>query len=158
MNEEKATGDNVMSEEKAKVCNSVPTMPAVRKIIEAHGELKAGDEITYDTLQTCIMEERDTNRFRGVVQAWRALLRRDSNIMLQCIPNVGYRVLNANERINVSGKRYGHGVRRIVIAGMDARATETGELDAPEMKTREFLMKQAGAYVLAEKTRPKRLV
>jgi len=143
---------------KVSVCNGVPTMPAVRKILEMHGELKPGDEITYDTLQTCIMEERDTNRFKGVVQAWRALLRRDSNIMLACVPNVGYRVLNSNERINVSGKRYGHGVRRIVIAGIDARQTDTGELDAPELKTREFLMKQAGAYVLAEKTRPKSLM
>ena len=143
---------------KVSVCNGVPTMPAVRKILEMHGELKPGDEITYDTLQTCIMEERDTNRFKGVVQAWRALLRRDSNIMLACVPNVGYRVLNPNERINVCGKRYGHGVRRIVIAGIDARQTDTGELDAPELKTREFLMKQAGAYVLAEKTRPKSLM
>ena len=143
---------------KVSVCNGVPTMPAVRKILEMHGELKPGDEITYDTLQTCIMEERDTNRFKGVVQAWRALLRRDSNIMLACVPNVGYRVLNSNERINVSGKRYGHGVRRIVIAGIDARQTDTGELDAPELKTREFLMKQAGAYVLAEKTRSKSLM
>jgi hypothetical protein len=148
-----------MSDEaKVKVANGVPTLPAVRKILEMHGELNPGDVVTYDDLSECIMEERDTNRWKGVVTAWRAGLRRDNNIMLACVPNVGYRVLNSNERINVSGKRYGHGVRRIVIAGMDARTTDSSELDAPELKTRDFLMKQAGAYVLAEKTRPKKLL
>ncbi len=126
--------------------------------MENHGELKEGDLVTYSQLEQWVMEKKETNRFKGVIVAWRKALRHDNNLLLTCIPKVGYKVLNASERILVSSKRYKNGVRRIVTAAIDARDTSTEKLDSVAMKKRDHLIMQGGSYILLEKVRPKQLL
>ena len=142
----------------ARIVKNVPSAPAIRAIQNATGELTAGDMITYDQLESIIGDNRKSDRWKTVVSTWRAQLLREDNIMLGNVINTGYVVLDAQGRITASARRYGHGVKRIIRAGVDSKNTSAVELDDTQRKARDHMMRQAGAYVLAEKTAPKKLL
>lgn len=160
MDQESQEMDQEMDQESEilQVRANVPTLPAVTRILQNHGELKEGDLITYSDLEQWIFEKRESNRYKSVVVAWRKALRHDYNLLLTCVTKVGFKVLDAPERIGVSSKRFRRGVERIIVSSIDARDTDPTKLDEPARRQRDHLVNLGSSYILAEATRPKQLL
>ena len=138
----------------ARVTNGTPTAPAVRKILEAHGDLKPGDIIEYATLEECVMEGRDSNRWRTVVNRWRQHLLSE-NIVLEPVRNVGYEVLDPSRRIQHAARQEDGGRKKIGRALHVANGTETDELSREERGYIDHLNRTYSSILLYERVKPK---
>ena len=83
----------------------IPTKPDVDRLLTL--EVSEGDIIRHETISQKIGVEYGTNRYRGVVGAWRKTLLQQKNLLLVSLPNVGYKALTPTERVS-------HGVRDFV--------------------------------------------
>ena len=134
-----------------------PTAHDVQAIRDAFPDLKPGDIVRYDALENIIGKQRSSNRWHTVVAKWRRRIEVDDNLMTRAVIGVGYEILDAKGRIEVSANQYHHGIRRIVTASIRANATDPDELDDAGRHTRAFVIAQGASIKLARRVSPKRV-
>jgi hypothetical protein len=102
--------------------------PCVDALIEAF-ELKAGDVIEHQQIAEVAKTKYRTNRYGGIVVAWRKRLLREQNLDLQVITGYGYRVLDDNERVSVGVKDFTHSVRKMGRSAERIARADNAKLD-----------------------------
>jgi hypothetical protein len=113
--------------------NGAPTGPDVRRLMDKWPKIKANDAFTYEEVEAVIEYKRDEYRFKSIVTAWRKKLYGQYNIILECIPTVGYEALDGSGRINKASKTLNYGLRRVRRAWSVAATTEKAQLTAGDM-------------------------
>src|SRR5262245_53413982 len=91
----------------------IPTEPDVRRLMDRFCAPEPG-VIPHEEIEKEIREESDSSRYRTIVSAWRRRLRREHNIDTSAEPGHGIRILTEPERVDVSKRDLGRGVRGIV--------------------------------------------
>lgn len=124
-----------------------PTGPDVRKLIDAFGDLKPGDEITHDAVAEACGVAYKTDRYRAVTHAWRRKLLDTENIELGAVAGVGFRVLSANERLDAGFGGVKSGARKISRA-----VNKAGRVKAEDdiQAHKQSVLVRAGAAMAAE--------
>jgi hypothetical protein len=127
----------------------LPTNIDVRKLREAFGSLREGDEITHEMIEEVIGFKRDSSRYRTVTLAWRTALLKEDGIELGAVTGIGFRYLNASERIASSLRGFQSGTRKQMRSVRKAVQVRT---DDPTLIKRQDLMRRFGAAIAAEAT------
>lgn len=78
--------------------------------------------------------QRDTPRYRAVVQSWRKRLIREWNVDIDVVFGHGYRVLNENERVDVGIKDFGHARKRMGKSVNRIERADVAQLDERHLK------------------------
>lgn len=89
-----------------------PYGPDLDRLDEAFPSPKEGDIIQSQEIAEVIGEDRSSNRYKGVVTAWRKRLRRERNIDTDAVVGVGIKVLPPADRLRCSERDYTRGVRQ----------------------------------------------
>lgn len=125
----------------------VPTGPDVLRLIESFPDLKPGDEVTHERISSVIGQDRESNRYKSVVTAWRKKMFRDHNIDMEAVQNVGFRVLNSIERVSAGVKGVGKNVRGLVRSESRIRSAPAEQLSQQQQGVREHVLRHTGALV-----------
>lgn len=87
----------------------------VRKLIEAFGTPSEGAEISHDEIASAIENVSPSDsRYKTVVAAWRKVLLERHDVDLGSVHGYGYRVLNAQERIDAGINGSKSGMKKIL--------------------------------------------
>ncbi len=140
----------------AEVTNKRPTDPAVQKILAAHGELEAGDIIEYATIEAATMEPRDTNHSRSVITKWKKHLFAE-NIVLRCVPNVGYTVTDTTGRVMEASKMEGQALRRLRRGLSIINRSNRSEMSGEECAYGDHYQRNYGSLLLYQAVKPQQL-
>lgn len=102
----------------AKIVRGVPTEADVRRLIDAIGVPKIGDEITYKAICEVIKQTYPSARWWTVTNAWRMLLLRQHNICVAPHPDKEddcqiFLALNDRQRLQRSIRGRRSGVRKV---------------------------------------------
>lgn len=90
----------------------IPTEPDVKKLL-AQITVEPGQLVEHEAIEEVTGLTRGTSRYRTVVTAWQRRLFRDENLDTDAVSGQGIRVLMEGERVHVSVRDFGRGVRRI---------------------------------------------
>ena len=118
-----------------------PTEPEVRMLMEKYPSLSSGDAISYADVESVIGVKRISHRYRTITGAWRKRMYREFNITIGAVPNTGFIVLDAHERVNLASNHMRSGVRRIRTSGDLAQNTEKSGLNEQELKACDHLVR-----------------
>lgn len=130
----------------------VPTEPDVKILREKIGVPSEGSLIPYGKVTEILGLDRYADRFKTVTNAWRKELFKEHNVVLEAVPNEGWKCLPPNERIHFSHRRYGSGLRRVWRASNIAEKTDREKLGKDETIACDHLRKCAAAIRLAVAT------
>jgi hypothetical protein len=125
----------------------IPTAVDVRKLLQAFGEPTEGTEVTHDDIERVISHRRDSHRYRTVTNAWRQQLRRDHNIEMGAVPGVGFRCLNAEERVSAGINGIQSGARKQLRSIKRVCSVQT---DDPVLTKKQELATRYGVALAAE--------
>ena len=139
------------------IVRGIPTAPDVEKLVGAFPSLKEGDVVTYSDIENIIEKEKGTNRFNSVTFAWRKRLFRESNLVLDSIPNEGYKVLPPSERVGFSGRKFVGGLRTMGRAAAVAGMTERNKLSSEQIKTLDHIVRTTASLKLTAKLEAQKL-
>ena len=109
--------------------------------------LTPGDVLTYEAIIAAIGIDRDNHRWRSVMGR---LMRRESkeyNREYRSIPNVGYRLLAPEGRIDKAQSCRNAGDRKLLKARTIANTTAVDGLSSESAMIREHLLRTAGAQL-----------
>lgn len=120
----------------------VPTDPDVKRLIEAFPSLKPGDEISHNDVANVLGVERASGRYRTVTTAWRNHLVKSCNIRLRAINGVGYRVMEAMERVTHNVRGLGKGTKIIRRASDDVRRVDATQLSQEQQRVTEHVLRR----------------
>lgn len=137
--------------------NGIPTEPDVKKLRDTFGVPAVGQEIPYSAIEAAIGVNRKTHRWATVTNAWRKALDREHNVLMDAIPNVGFRVMDPSERVVFSASTYKGGLRRIARAGNVAERTDVKGLKPEELRVRDHISRAAASLRLAAATQAREL-
>lgn len=135
----------------------IPTKPDVESIIKETGDLKEGQVVEYSLLSKVIGQPRHSDRWRSVIGAWKSRLFREFNVVVEAVPNVGYRVLPPSERVDYSGRKVKQGFRRIRNGAVVARQTRRKGLTIDAVKALDHIGMLDATLKLAERTQAKEM-
>lgn len=123
-----------------------PTDIDVKKLLDVFGVPREGTFISYDDISACIDIDRSKNRWKSIVYAWLAKMDREHNLFFKAIPNEGYNVLDGSGRVDLSGRKYKGGLKKIVKASSIAARTDRKSLSSDETKFCDHVQK-TGAFL-----------
>lgn len=127
----------------AKVVNGImrcaPTGPDVQALIQAFGVPEEGVTITYKAVAAVIHAAPRTCRYNTVTAAWRAILEREHNVLLEARDGE-YRRLNPSDRVSFGGSKLKSAVRSVTRTHRVLDRTEFDRLSKNEQKRAEHLM------------------
>lgn len=106
--------------------NGIPYGPDIRKLEEVYPNPEEDQILNHKDLEALLQLGQKTQRYYGVINAWRRRLRNDRNIDSEWVHGVGLKFLNPADRLKESernikqGIRHtGRGVRRLAITPRD---------------------------------------
>ena len=135
----------------------VPTAPDVKRLIDEIGVPSEGDVVKYSVISKVIGTDRKAYRWGTVVSAWKKRLYKEHNLVLIAEENVGFRVCDPSERIDVSRRKVRSGFRAVRIGSDVAGKTDRWRLSVDEKKQQDRLSMIAAQITLAQRTQPKEL-
>ena len=106
----------------------IPTSLDVEKLMTRFGVPDPGDVLPYGEIEHEIKQERGSYRWGSVISAWRKKLEREYNIILEAVPNKGYKALDGAGRVDLAGRTYKGGLRRVTRAATVAVKTDRSTL------------------------------
>jgi len=133
------------------------TEPEVNDLIEQIGVPSVGEQIPYTQIEAIIKVRRRTFRWNSIIIAWRKRLEREHNILLKAVPNEGYEVLNNSGRINLGGKFFKEGLRRVGRAVKVVSCTSRDGLSDQEKKAADHIQTTGAAIHLSAQTAARQL-
>lgn len=99
----------------------MPTDPEIKELMKL--KLEEGDLIPHDIVEEIVGKDHLSRRYQTVTKRWRRKLLREQNVDLDAVPDVGFRVLTPDERVQrgirdseVSVRGYGRAVNRVLRA------------------------------------------
>lgn len=125
----------------------VPTGPDVITLIDALGDLMEGREIMHAEVEAILQIKRGSNRYRAVTEAWRRRELRESNIEIGALVSIGFRVLNANERVTTNINSFQSGSRKQGRSLRRLGAVRDSELDEIHRAHRDHAIRIGGAML-----------
>lgn len=125
----------------------VPTNADVRKLKEAFPDLTEGSEITHEEVERVVQLSRESSRYRSVTRAWRRDLLTHSGIDLAAVPGIGFRCLDAGERIAASVDGFKSGTRKQMRA---VRRSALVQTDDPMLVKKQDVLRRFGAAIAQE--------
>jgi hypothetical protein len=134
----------------------VPWEPDVRRLLNAFGTPKPG-LITHEKIEAVIDADWRSDRYRGVVGAWRKHLRREMNIDTDADPGKGIRILTERERIEVTTRDFRGVVRKTRKTFIRGGAVEVTKLDDISRRKHDHLMHAVANTVAVATTSAKQL-
>jgi hypothetical protein len=78
----------------------IPTEGDVKMLLEAFPAIEPGQLIPYERVAEIVKVDRSSSRFRTVTSAWRRVLHRTQNFVLEAVPGQGFRRQTEVERSN----------------------------------------------------------
>lgn len=135
----------------------IPTEIDVNALMQKFGVPSIGTVVKYEAISAVIDQPADSNRWYAVVMAWRKKLDRESNVIFRAIPNVGFEALDGAGRVDVAGRIYKAGLRRVGRSSRIAMRTDRTGLTPEQRKVADHLQNAAGVIALAAATEAKRL-
>lgn len=135
----------------------VPTAPDVQKLIDQLGVPEVGTLIAYDTLAGVIRSHPDSSRFISVITAWRKRLDREHNVIMDAVPNKGYKILDPKGRVAQSSNRLKSGMRKVRRAADVALRTDAATLTDDEKRARDCVINVGSQTQLAAATESRKL-
>lgn len=117
-----------------------PIKPHVDKLMEG---ITPRIEDVYDHNDIAHISGIDypSHRYRALINAWRKRLRRELNIDIASVPNVGYRVLNDNERVSAGVKDFAASVRDMGRSVDRMQRADTSKLDEMHRKQQDHAIR-----------------
>ena len=122
----------------------IPTGPDIEAIRREYPDaaLMPGDLIPYADIERLINCRQGSSRFVTVTNQWRRIIERDSNLVIECERNTGFKVLAESGKLSFARNKMRAGMRAVrrsvtVAARIDrAQLTgdEQGKLDALERR------------------------
>ena len=104
----------------------MPTDIELRKIQEEYPNPKTGDKYHDDRLAEIIGFEKQSSRFRTVIERWRRYLMRHNNLLLLRERQVGYFIADAEQRLDHAVEKKERGDRQhrmgLVVLGTTQKA------------------------------------
>lgn len=135
----------------------VPTGPDVDRLIAKFGTPEEGTIVPYPEIMAVLGVERGSSRWGSVVTAWKKKLRRESNIEIKAVVNVGFECLDPHRRIDHAGSKYKGGMRAITRAADIAMTTRPEPLTQRELRAQTHLVMAGAAIKLAAATEAKKI-
>jgi hypothetical protein len=135
----------------------VPTGPDVDRLIAKFGTPEEGTVVTYPEIAEVLGVERGSCRWGSVVTAWKKKLKRESNIVLRAVTNVGFECLDPHKRVDHVGSKYKGGLRAIKKAADIAITTRPEPLTQREQRARDHVIMAGAAIQLAAATEAKKI-
>lgn len=136
----------------------VPTAPDVKKLVDSIGIPKEGDVVAYTQLEKLLRLNRDSFRFRTVLNAWKRKLFAENNVLMTSVPTVGYKAADPSERIVDSKSRVRSGFKKVKMGSVVAGSTDRARLSDDEKSQQTKLAMIHGQILLAQKTAPRELL
>lgn len=93
------------------------TDPEVKALMEKFSAIKAGDLLRHETLASAIGATVKSIRYYTVMRAFRKALARDRDLVLLADPGSGYKVLSADDRVDLGVATVGRGLRFVKRGG-----------------------------------------
>lgn len=125
----------------------IPTAPDVNRLLD---QIEAAPGlVAYSTIESVTNIPRSASRFRTVVAAWRAHLRRDLNLETAAVPNEGIRILTEVERIPNAASKHGRGARQVRRSAVAASMIRTETLEETERIKADHLRRLTAASAVA---------
>jgi hypothetical protein len=118
----------------------------VTRLVEHFGSLEVGTLVPYAKVEEVLRVPRAQDRFRTVTNAWRKKLEREQNLILECAPNQGFRVLTNVERVGHSARYFKQGIKRTSIAGRRAASTSRAGLAVEDVRTLDHVMNTSALF------------
>jgi hypothetical protein len=122
----------------------MPFKPDVDKLRAAFGVPKEGDVIPWDRIEGVIGQPKKSNRFVGVVTAWRKALYNEHNVAFGPERGLGLRVLNPDERIQYAAAGFRMGCRKLARSARLAERTDPAQLTSPNVEVQKQLVTSTG--------------
>jgi hypothetical protein len=135
----------------------VPTGPDVDRLIAKFGTPEEGTVVPYREIVAVLGVKRGSGRWMSVIEAWKKKLRRESNIELKAVVNVGFECLDPHKRVDYAGSKYKGGLRAITRSADLARNTRPQALTQRELRVQTHLIMVAAAIQLAAATEAKKI-
>ena len=135
--------------------NGIPTSLDVEKLRDAFGVPVPGTVLTHEQIEAVLGQERTSCRYKTVLNSWRKKLERESNILFRALHGAGIEVLDSHGRVDVAGRTYKHGLRRIAKSADIAMRTDQTDLTPEEARVCEHLARTGSSLRLAAITAAK---
>ena len=81
-----------------------PTRPDVDLLLKSF-EFNEGDIVRHDQIEPVIEEDWRSNRYRTVMEALRKRIKQDRNVAVIAVTNVGFKVISANDWVDVNASK-----------------------------------------------------
>lgn len=128
----------------------VPTDPEIRTLREAYPEkdMQPGTVIPYADVEALIGVERGENRWLSITTRWRKMVERETGrVVLGVEPGVGFRVLDAVQKIDLGFSKMAAAVRNSRRAYVLTSRVEVAGLPSEEKDRLLTLQKRSGALI-----------
>lgn len=104
-----------------------------------------GALITYTDLEAVL--GRDLRENRAPLYAAKRRLQKEMRRSLRCVPDVGYRVPNASEHVEMAGERWGRAGRQLTRARGELNGTDMAALSPEEKRRHDSTSRQNAALI-----------
>lgn len=142
---------------KCVIMGKIPTTSDVEALIKRFGAPPEGAQIMYDEIEETVFCSKDSNRYHGIVSAWRKRLKRDHNIHLIATDGIKYVVATPTERMSIVSSGMKAGARKIIRMSELAVTTDASRLSDADKKARDHYCRLPSMIQAAEMTQPKEL-
>lgn len=112
----------------------VATDIEVKDLMDHFGTPQPGMVLSHEDIEACIGVDRLKPRYRTVLERYRQRMMELHGTQLAALRGIGYRVLNANERVERNIHDAGLGLRKVRIAAERLQSVPRVGLDAETAK------------------------
>ena len=141
-----------------RVVRGIPTKLDVDKLIETFGKPRESETIYWSEIEQATGLKKDDYRFKTVVNAWRATIEQDFDILLYPVRGVGIAVADANTKIDIASRKIALNDKSKTKWVERTFKVDTEKLDVTRKETQSRILTIHGAMLkLAAATAPKKL-
>jgi len=133
----------------AQLVSGIPYGPDIRKLEDAYPSPEEDQVLSHKDLEALLKLEQKTQRYYGVINAWRKRLRNDRNIDSEWIHGVGLKILNPADRLKHSEQNIKQGIRHTGRAFRRLAITPRERLDAVGQARYDHAVQVAGKLAAA---------
>ena len=126
------------------------TIVFVELLMKTFGVPVEGTIVNYESIETCINEKRHSNRWISICGRWKAKLFEDHNVLMRPQINRGYEACVPTARVDVAGRTFNCGIKRIRRAAIISTRTARMDLNPEQIKTLTHIEMNNAKIMMAE--------
>lgn len=133
----------------------IPTEIDINIIMQMwpENEMKLGDKISYQDIETIIDQTRDTKRFRTVTSRWRRKVEALTGKVIGVDAGIGFKVLTEKEKLELGRQKLIESSRRAKRATTVLSITNRKELSEQDQASLDHAARVAANVVLQSQVR-----